>query len=107
VTNGGYGTVQRALAHGVPLVVAGQTEDKPEVCARVAWSGAGIDLRTSHPKPRQIAEAVTAVLSTAGYRAAAGRIAADFAAHDAPATVSDLLERLLTTRRAVCSAAVR
>ena len=38
VTNGGYGAVQRALSAGVPLVVAGNTEDKPEVAARVAWS---------------------------------------------------------------------
>jgi hypothetical protein len=44
ITNGGYGAVQRALSTGVPLVVAGNTEDKPEVAARVAWSGAGIDL---------------------------------------------------------------
>ena len=49
VTNGGYGAVQRALATGVPLVVAGNTEDKPEVAARVAWSGAGINLRTGTP----------------------------------------------------------
>ena len=35
VTNGGYGGVQQALAHGVPLVVAGRTEDKVEVAARV------------------------------------------------------------------------
>ena len=34
VTNGGYGGVQMALANGVPLVVAGAREDKPEVAAR-------------------------------------------------------------------------
>ena len=44
VTNGGYGAVQRALSTGVPLVVAGNTEDKPEVAARVAWAGAGVNL---------------------------------------------------------------
>ena len=49
VTNGGYGAVQRALSTGVPLVVAGNTEDKPEVAARVAWSGAGVNLRTGAP----------------------------------------------------------
>jgi UDP-glucoronosyl and UDP-glucosyl transferase len=36
VTNGGYGGVQMALSYGVPLVVAGASEDKPEVSARVA-----------------------------------------------------------------------
>ena len=39
VTNGGYGGVQQALANGVPLVVAGDSEDKPEVAARVAVVG--------------------------------------------------------------------
>jgi UDP:flavonoid glycosyltransferase YjiC (YdhE family) len=36
VTNGGYGGVQQALAHGVPLVVTGDSEDKPEVAARAS-----------------------------------------------------------------------
>lgn len=40
VSNGGYGGVQYALEHEVPLVVAGLTEDKAEVTARVGWSGA-------------------------------------------------------------------
>ena len=105
VTNGGYGTVHQALACGVPLVVAGQTEDKPEVCARVAWSGAGIDLKTSHPRPRQVAEAVASVLTEDGYRAAAARIAADFAGYDAPGTVADLVAKLVATRGAISSAA--
>ena len=55
VTNGGYGGVQQALAHGVPLVVAGDSEDKPEVAARVQWSGAGINLHTGRPSPAMVA----------------------------------------------------
>jgi len=35
VTNGGFNGVQMALANGVPLVMAGQTEEKLEICARV------------------------------------------------------------------------
>lgn len=50
ITNGGYGAVQRAVSTGVPLVVAGNTEDKPEVAARVAWSGRG---STSRPARRR------------------------------------------------------
>ena len=34
VTNGGFGGVQYALSRGVPMVVAGDAEDKPEVAAR-------------------------------------------------------------------------
>ena len=52
VTNGGYGGVQFALAHGVPLVVAGDHEDKPETAARVAGSGVGRNLKTGRPTPR-------------------------------------------------------
>jgi UDP:flavonoid glycosyltransferase YjiC (YdhE family) len=74
VTNGGYGTVTQALAHGVPLVVAGRTEDKAEVAARVAWSGAGIDLRTDHPSPRRIDDAVGRVLGEPRFRRAAARL---------------------------------
>ena len=33
VTNGGWGGVQQAARHGVPVIVAGATEEKPEVGA--------------------------------------------------------------------------
>lgn len=79
-TNGGYGGVHFALEHGVPLVVAGKTEDKAEVAARVAWSGAGINLRTNRPKPAQVRDAVRTVLANDRYRAASARIGADIAA---------------------------
>ncbi len=62
VTNGGYGAVQRALSTGVPLVVAGNTEDKPEVAARVAWTGAGVNLRPAPRAPARSARAVREVL---------------------------------------------
>ncbi|MCZ2402008.1 glycosyltransferase [Paenarthrobacter sp. Z7-10] len=74
VTNGGYGGVHFALQHGVALVVAGETEDKTEVCARVAWSGCGINLHTNHAHPNAVAKAVRAVLSTNSYREASARI---------------------------------
>ena len=63
VTNGGYGGVQQALANGVPLVVAGDSEDKPEVAARVQWSGTGVNLHTGRPSPAMVARAVRRVLS--------------------------------------------
>lgn len=74
VTNGGYGGVQFALRHGVPLVVAGQSEEKVEVCARVAWSGVGINLRTNRAKPEDVGKAVRKVLADPCYRQHAQRI---------------------------------
>lgn len=91
VSNGGYGTVQYALAHGVPLVVAGQTEDKIEVTARVGWSGAGINLRTNAAEPAKIAAAVDRVLAEPSFRANAERIGREIAATDALATLDRVL----------------
>src|ERR1700728_1844043 len=68
VSNGGFGSVQLAIAHGVPMVVAGTSEDKKEVTAHVDWAGVGINLRTDRPSPRPIAEAVERVLNEPKYR---------------------------------------
>ncbi|MDQ1513159.1 MAG: hypothetical protein QOC59_1001, partial [Microbacteriaceae bacterium] len=69
VTNGGYGGVHAALRHGVPLVVAGRSEEKVEVNARVQWSGVGVNLRTQRARPAAVAAAVRTVLRRPSYRA--------------------------------------
>lgn len=79
VTNGGYGGVQMSLAAGVPLVVAGTTEDKSEVNARVEWAGVGVSLRTDTPSPDQIADGVRRVLATTSYRDRARALAPAYA----------------------------
>ena len=101
VTNGGYGGVQAALAHGVPLVVAGATEEKPQIAALVAWSGAGINLKTGTPTPAQVGAAVRASLADPRYRQQARRIQADYAQHRPADEAVALLERLAATGRAV------
>lgn len=58
VTNGGYGGVMTALRHGVPVVVAPGGEDKPEVAARVAHFGVGVNLKTRRPSVELLADAV-------------------------------------------------
>ena len=63
VSNGGFGSVQLAIANGVPMVVAGTSEDKKEVTAHVGWSGVGVNLRTSRPVPAAVGEAVERVLN--------------------------------------------
>ena len=83
VTNGGFGGVHYALAHDVPLVVAGDTEDKPEIAARVAWTGAGINLRTGTPTPDKIRDAVQTVLRDRSYLARAKSIGTDIRRSDA------------------------
>jgi MGT family glycosyltransferase len=80
ITNGGYGGVVQALRHGVPLVVAGRSEDKPEVAARVAWSGAGLNLRTDRPTQARLRRAVATVLDRPSYRVGAVRLQQQIAA---------------------------
>ena len=99
VTNGGFGGVQQALAHGVPLVVAGATEDKPEVAARVSWSGAGVNLRTGSPSPARVRRGVRRVLDRPTYRREAARLQAEIAGLGDPvATIGDTLTRLVVDR---------
>jgi UDP:flavonoid glycosyltransferase YjiC (YdhE family) len=95
ITNGGYGGVQIALAHGVPLIAAGDTEDKPEIARRIEWSGVGIDLRTSRPSPTKIRAAVHALMRDSSYRQHAKRLQTEIARHDAPAFAVRAIERLL------------
>jgi UDP:flavonoid glycosyltransferase YjiC (YdhE family) len=104
VTNGGYGGVQAALSHGVPLVVAGASEDKPEVAARVAWAGAGVDLRTGDPTEARIRDAVREVLATARYRQRATALRDAYAKFDAGQASADLIEALADTRLPVTRA---
>jgi UDP:flavonoid glycosyltransferase YjiC (YdhE family) len=94
VTNGGYGGVQQALANGVPLVVAGDSEDKPEVAARVQWSGTGLNLHTGRPSPAMVARAVRRVLSHGSYRERAQALQAEIAATDPLGTISGALAEL-------------
>jgi UDP:flavonoid glycosyltransferase YjiC (YdhE family) len=61
VTNGGYGTVSLALERGIPLVAAGLTEDKAEISARIAWSGAGVNLATNTATPEAVRQAVQVI----------------------------------------------
>lgn len=74
ITNGGYGGVQYALAHGVPLIVAGETSDKAEVAARVDYTGVGLDLGTARPTAAAIRDAVDRVLGDDRHREAALRM---------------------------------
>ncbi|MET8771924.1 nucleotide disphospho-sugar-binding domain-containing protein [Streptomyces sp. NPDC004658] len=71
VTNGGYGGVQHALSHGVPLVVSGTSEDRMETNARVVWAGVGVSLRTDTPSVDRLRQAVDTVLRDPSYRARA------------------------------------
>jgi UDP:flavonoid glycosyltransferase YjiC (YdhE family) len=85
----------------VPLVVAGNTEDEPEVAARVAWTGAGINLRTGTPTPRALRAAVREVLNDDRYLRRARDLEAAFARRDGVAEIVALVDEVIIERSAV------
>jgi UDP:flavonoid glycosyltransferase YjiC (YdhE family) len=89
-----YGAVNYALSLGVPLVVAEDSEEKPEIAARVAWAGAGINLGSGRPSASQIRAAVRAVLTKPQYRQRAQALRTAFARHNAPDEIAELVEDL-------------
>lgn len=68
VHNGGYGALQHGIAHGVPMVVTGEGQDKLENAKRIAWSGAGVNLGAVAPEVEKVRTAVTAVLDDEGFK---------------------------------------
>lgn len=99
ITNGGYGAVQRALSTGVPLVVAGNTEDKPEVAARVEWFGAGINLRTGTPTASAVKRAVRDVLNDDRYLSRARDLETAYARRNGVAEIAALVDEAIAERR--------
>ncbi|KAK43812.1 MULTISPECIES: glycosyltransferase [Burkholderiaceae] len=95
VTNGGYGSVNQALSYGVPIVGAGNSEDKAEVNARVAWAGVGIDLQTNTPTVMALRDAVRKILSDARYRAKARELALEYRRHASNGDVVQILESMI------------
>ncbi|WP_396135607.1 glycosyltransferase, partial [Chamaesiphon sp. OTE_20_metabat_361] len=94
ITNGGFNGVQMSLANGVPVIGAGKSEDKPEICARIDWLGAGIDLKTDQPTPEQIRSAVGKILNDRSYKDRAQDLQRKISEYDAPSIAATLLEQL-------------
>jgi MGT family glycosyltransferase len=94
LTNGGYGSIQIALANGVPVVAIGKTEDKAEIANRVEWSGVGVGMKVRIPTEPQIHDAVMRVLTTPTYAARAEAMRYELSGLDAAHSGADLLEEL-------------
>lgn len=84
VTNGGWTGAVLALAHGVPVVQVGRTEEKADIGRRVEWAGAGLHLPSPGPvdDPRGLRRAVGLAAEDPGLRAGAARMAASLARRD-------------------------
>ncbi len=73
VTHGGHGTVVKALAAGVPLVVMPHGRDQADNAARIVARHAGLKV-SRRAKPKAIAAAITKVLADPAFAAGARRL---------------------------------
>jgi UDP:flavonoid glycosyltransferase YjiC (YdhE family) len=91
VCQAGQSTVNEALTHGVPLVLAPIRLGELVVAEQVTRAGAGIEVSFSQATPAQLAAAVTAVLDEPGYRARAREIGEEFSAAGGTAAAAERL----------------
>ena len=99
VSNAGYGTVQQALFCGVPMVLAGVGEDKPETCARAAWAGVAVNLKCLRPAVEQLQNAVDEVLTDPKYRTRGHELAEEYGQYDTIAEIEAAIQQVSTSYR--------
>lgn len=97
VTHAGHGSVVKALAAGVPLVMMPFGRDQLEIAARAAHAGAGVRVKPT-ANAEKIAAAVRSVLDEPAYREAAARAGATIAAEGRGDDAADALEELAGAR---------
>jgi UDP:flavonoid glycosyltransferase YjiC (YdhE family) len=78
----------------VPLVVVPGSEEKPDVAARVTWTGTGVVLNRRKLSEAGLRGAVTTVLKDERYRRRAGALSREYQSFDAPRRAADLIETL-------------
>lgn len=105
VGHGGHNTVCEALAAEVPLVLAPLRDDQPFVADQVVRAGAGERIKFGRITAPVLRQVVSTVLTEPGYRAAAARLRASFAAAGGAEAAADRLEALV--RRAPVGARAR
>jgi UDP:flavonoid glycosyltransferase YjiC (YdhE family) len=98
VSNGGYGAFQHAVGNGVPLVIAGVTEDKAEIAARAEWAGVAVNLKTSTPTPEAVLEAVEEVISNPKYKERSLVLEAEMATFDPMEIIVKNIEELAVSK---------
>jgi len=101
ITNGGYGAFQHAISNGTPLIVAGNTEDKPEVAQRAEWSGFGLNLRTETPSPELVLKSVDEIVLNDKFKKRALELEAEMESFDPIGVVAQTIDDLAAGKHKV------
>jgi UDP:flavonoid glycosyltransferase YjiC (YdhE family) len=93
ITHGGSGTIHRALASGVPVLICPAGGDMAENAARVDWAGVGVRLAPRFCTPWGVRLAVRRALRNPSLRTRTHELARWAAAHPGRDSAATQLER--------------
>ncbi|KAI1302250.1 glycosyltransferase family 1 protein [Xylaria venustula] len=94
ISNGSYGVFSHCIAHGVPMVLSGHTEDKMAVGMRGEYAGFAVNLGKEQQTPEAFAKGVDTILTDPKFKARAMQLKAEAEAFDALGTVERELRAL-------------
>ncbi|KAF8859047.1 UDP-Glycosyltransferase/glycogen phosphorylase [Acephala macrosclerotiorum] len=100
VTNGGYGGLNHALSHVMPMVISGVATDKPENAARMEWAGVAVNLDVEVPKPEALRAAVEKILGNPEYKKRAEAIQTKMDSYDPMGAIVQAIEEVAAEGRA-------
>ncbi|KAL0942081.1 udp-glucuronosyl udp-glucosyltransferase [Colletotrichum truncatum] len=87
ISNAGYGTLTHAVGNGVPVLLAGENEEKLEVTMRAIYAGVGLSLGTQTPTAEQVRKGVEQILQDNSYRKTAMKLKIENDGMNALATI--------------------
>ncbi|KAI3343787.1 glycosyltransferase family 1 protein [Ustulina deusta] len=94
VSNGSYGVFSHCVAHGVPMVLAGHSEDKIALGMRGEYAGFAFNLGVEQQAPEAFARGVDTILTNPKFKTRAMELRAEAEEFDALGTVERELRAL-------------
>lgn len=94
VSSGGYGGLSQAFANGVPMILAGMTEDKQHNGTLGAATGAAINLKTQAPSAEQVRAAVLEIQKNPSYKEKAEELKKAYEACDPVGSIVEAIEEV-------------
>jgi UDP:flavonoid glycosyltransferase YjiC (YdhE family) len=95
VNNGGYGAVISSLQAGIPMVLAGEGQDKNLTNAIVAWKEVGVNLGRMNPSVGEVHDAVTEVLKATKYKRNAAAMSREFGKYDMGTVFDSVIQSVI------------
>jgi UDP:flavonoid glycosyltransferase YjiC (YdhE family) len=94
ISSGGYGALSQAFANGIPMILAGMTEDKQHNGMLGEATGAAINLKTQTPSVEQVRDAVLEIQNNASYKREAEELRKAYADCDPVGSIVEAIEEV-------------